>query len=99
MVFQRPSKRYSRILRHSVALLIPRRFASGSWARLLKPVFAVDVSRCPRCKSDLEIIAAVLDPNQIARYLKHTGMPAAPPSRAGVKMRLANEECYECLEC
>jgi len=65
---------------------------SGSWARLLKRVFAIDVSRCPRCGSDLEIIAAVLDPKQIARYLKHTGMPAAPPARAGVKMRVANDE-------
>jgi len=65
---------------------------SGSWARLLKRVFAIDVSRCPRCKSELEIMAAVLDPIQIARYLKHTGMPAAPPSRAGVKMRIACEE-------
>jgi hypothetical protein len=50
------------------------------------------VSRCPHCGSDLEIIAAVLDPKQIARYLKHTGMPAAPPARAGVKMRVANDE-------
>jgi hypothetical protein len=65
---------------------------SGSWARLLKRVFAIDVSRCPRCKSELEIIAAVLDPKQIARYLKHTGMPAAPPARAGVKMRVVYEE-------
>jgi len=65
---------------------------SGSWARLLKRVFAIDVSRCPRCCSDLEIIAAVLDPMQIARYLKHTGMPAAPPARAGVKMRAVCDE-------
>jgi hypothetical protein len=47
-----------------------------------KTVFAIDVSRCPRCKRDLEIIAAVLDPIQIARYLKPRGMPAAPPARA-----------------
>jgi hypothetical protein len=40
----------------------------------------------------LEIIAAVLDPIQIARYLKQTSMPAAPPARAGVKMRVANDE-------
>ncbi len=40
------------------------------------------------------IAAVVLDPIQIARYLKHTGMPAAPPTRAGVKMRLANDEWY-----
>jgi hypothetical protein len=53
---------------------------SNSWARLLKRVFSIDVSRCPRCKSDLEIIAAVWDSPQIARYLKHTGMPAAPPA-------------------
>jgi hypothetical protein len=65
---------------------------SGCWARFLKRVFAIDVSRCPRRRSDLEIIAAVLDPIQIGRYLKHKGMPAAPPARAGVKIRLANEE-------
>ncbi len=69
-----------------------RKVVSGSWARLLKRVFAIDVSRYPRCGADLEIIAAVLDPIQIARYLKHTGMPAAPPARAGVKIRLANDE-------
>ena len=71
---------------------------SGSWARLLKRVFAIDVSRCPRCGADLEIIAAVLDPIQIARYLKHTGMPAAPPARAGIKMRVDNEQWPEGAE-
>jgi hypothetical protein len=42
--------------------------------------------------NNLEIIAAVLDPTQIARYLKHTGKPAAPPARAGVKMRIVCDE-------
>jgi hypothetical protein len=58
----------------------PGGVASGSWARLLKRVFAIDVSRCPRCGSDLEIVAAVLDPKQIARYLVHAGMATAPPA-------------------
>jgi hypothetical protein len=40
---------------------------------------AID-SRCPRCGSDLEIVAAVLDPKQIARYLVHAGMATAPPA-------------------
>jgi len=36
--------------------------ASGvSWARLLRRVFSVDVSKCPRCGADLKIISAVLD--------------------------------------
>ena len=71
-----------------------RKVGAGAWARLLKRVFAIDVSRCPRCGSDLEIIAAVLDPFQIARYLKHVGMPAAPPAQTGVKMRSLCEEEY-----
>ena len=75
-----------------------KKVTSGSWARLLKRVFAIDVSRCPRCGADLEIIAAVLDPIEIARYLKHTGMPAAPPARAGVKMRVENEQWSEGAE-
>ncbi len=33
----------------------------------------------PRCGHDLEIIAATVDRIQIARYLKHTGMPARGP--------------------
>ena len=64
----------------------------GSWARLLRRVFAVDVSNCPRCGSDLEIISAVLDAEQIARYLKYVGMPAAPPARAGIKMKVLCED-------
>ena len=42
--------------------------------------------------SDLEIVAAVLDPKQIARYLGHAGMATAPPVRSGVKMRVLCEE-------
>jgi hypothetical protein len=61
---------------------------AGSWARLLRRVFAVDVSKCPRCGADLEIISAVMDPEQISRYLKYVGMPAAPPPRAGIKMKV-----------
>ena len=42
--------------------------------------------------SDLEIVAAVLDPKQIARYLGHAGMATATPVRGGVKMRVLCEE-------
>ncbi len=42
----------------------------------------------PRCGADLEIISAVLDTEQISRYLKYVGMPAAPPPRAGIKMKV-----------
>jgi hypothetical protein len=47
----------------------------------------------PNCKSDLEIVGPVLEPTQIARYLKHSGMPAATPARAGVKTRIIWNAC------
>ncbi len=89
-----PGKRKRKVSQQAVGIEKSEksRVSSGNWARLLKRVFAIDVSRCPRCGSDLEIIAAIVDPIQIARYLKHTGMPAAPPARAGVKMKVVCEE-------
>ena len=54
----------------------------------------MDVSRCPRCGHELEIISAVLNPRHIARYLRHVGMPAAPPRVSGVRMQLVLEEWF-----
>jgi hypothetical protein len=64
----------------------------GSWARLLKRVFAVDVSHCPHCGQDLAIVAAVTDSFSIQRYLKYVGMPAAPPRISEVRMKVLCEE-------
>ena len=66
----------------------------GSWSRLLKRVFRVDVSRCPRCGSDLEIVSVVTDGDGVARYLDHVGMGGRDPPRIwGVK---AASFAYEC---
>ena len=62
-----------------------RRVGEGSWARLLKRVFRVEVSRCPRCGRDLEIVSAVTEDDGIARYLEHVGMGRDPPLIWGVK--------------
>jgi len=50
-----------------------------SWARLLKRVFNIDVSICPRCTKKMRIIAAIEDPNVIKKILDHLGLPSAPP--------------------
>ena len=62
-----------------------RRVGEGSWSRLLKRVFRVDVSRCPRCGGDLEILSAVTDGDGVARYLEHVGMGRDPPRVWGVR--------------
>ena len=50
----------------------------------LHRVFAIDLSRCPRCGGSSQVIAAITDPGVIARILEHIGLdgrarPRAPP--------------------
>jgi len=48
-------------------------------AKLLKRIFKIDVGVCPKCGTDLEIRAAVSDPEEIRRYLRHVGLSEHPP--------------------
>ena len=42
----------------------------------------MDVGKCPKCGSDMRIVAAVHDPAGIARYLQHIGETADAPRLA-----------------
>ena len=60
-----------------------------SWMARLKRVFAIDLSYCPHCGGQLQVIGAITEPGVIARILQHVGMdgrvqPREPP------MALAN---------
>jgi hypothetical protein len=51
-----------------------------SWARLLKPVFDLDLEHSPNCGGELKIIAAILEAPVIEKILTHLGLQArAPP--------------------
>jgi len=52
------------------------------WARLLSQVFKVDVTKCDRCGGGMEVAAAICDPDQARRYLRHVGEDYDPPPRA-----------------
>ncbi len=49
----------------------PRLTAPMSWMQRLRRVFAIDLSRCPRCGATVRVIAAITDPALIARILQH----------------------------
>ena len=65
------------------------------WARLLKRVFKVEVTRCG-CGGTLKIIAAITTSNAIAKILGHFSLPAeAPvpfPARAPPQIEMMNIE-------
>jgi hypothetical protein len=61
---------------------LPPRARRLSWAELMRRIFAVDVLGCPRCRGRMCILAAIDQPEVIAKILTHLGLPArAPPAR------------------
>jgi hypothetical protein len=58
--------------------------ASMTWTQRLRRVFAIDLSRCPRCGAPLRVLAVITDPRVIAAILAHIETRAArapPPAR------------------
>jgi hypothetical protein len=51
------------------------------WQRLTRQL-GIDVETCPRCGGKMKVIALVRDPQGIARYLRHLGLPTEEPSMA-----------------
>jgi hypothetical protein len=52
------------------------------WAALLARVFAIDVTKCPRCAGRLRLVAAITDAASAKRYLDHVGLPSELPTLA-----------------
>ena len=55
---------------------------NSSWSKMLAKVFQVDVTQCQHCKGEMSIVAAIIKPSEVARYLKHLGIEHEPPARA-----------------
>lgn len=53
-----------------------------AWAQLLKKVWSVDVTQCPRCGGTVRILSAVLLQKAIKKILDHLGIPwPRPPNQ------------------
>jgi hypothetical protein len=51
------------------------------WAWLLRRVFKVDITICPKCQGSMRIVEAVTDPDTIARRLADAGLRPRPPPK------------------
>lgn len=63
----------------------PKSKSRVSWARLLKRVFNIDVSKCTKCSGPMKIIAAIEDPKVIKKILTHLGLPTKAPTPWSVR--------------
>ena len=60
----------------------------GSWARLLKRVFALDRATCPFCRQgSLRMIAAITQAEVLRTMLRHLQRAADPPPMAPARAR------------
>ncbi len=52
----------------------------SAWARLIAKVYEVDPMLCPRCGSEMKLIALITDPPDVRRILRHLlKIGRAPP--------------------
>jgi hypothetical protein len=58
------------------------------WAWLLRHVFEIDVSTCPRCGGATRWLEAATKPDAIARLLAKHGLGPRPPPRPSPKGQL-----------
>jgi len=50
-----------------------------AWARLLSKVYEIDPMVCPKCGSDMKVIAVIQEPEEIKRILRHLVKQGRPP--------------------
>jgi hypothetical protein len=58
--------------------------AAMSWMQRLRRVFAIDLSRCPRCGGQVRVIAAITDSRLSLRIIEHDAKGARAPPRASL---------------
>jgi formylglycine-generating enzyme required for sulfatase activity len=61
------------------ASLLPVRQRRLDWATLLRRVFAVDLTVCPRCTGAMRVLCAINDPPVAQKILRHLGLPTEGP--------------------
>ncbi len=59
------------------------------WAKLLKRVFNLDLTRCQHCGDDLRIIEAITQRQAIDKILNHLSLDPTPPAVAPARGKMA----------
>ena len=69
-----------------------------SWSKMLEKNFGLDLSICPSCGGEMQIMCRVADQDGIERYLKHLNLehhpPPIAPARYQARMLEFEQEPY-----
>jgi Putative transposase len=62
------------------SLTVRQRACRSAWARLIAKVYELDPLMCPRCGSEMKLIAVITDPSEVHTILRHLiKIGRAPP--------------------
>ena len=80
-----------------------REFTKSTWAACIKRIYEIDPLECPKCKSQMRIIAFIQDAHSIKDIMKAQGIPdfqAPPPIPKFIDTLEALDElpCYDSFE-
>ena len=56
-----------------------KKVEKSTWARLIKKVYGTDPLKCPRCGSEMKILAIIMDPGETEKILRHLAKIGQPP--------------------
>ena len=61
-------------------MTVPHAACRSAWARLIAKVYQTDPLLCPRCGSEMRLIAVITDPAEVRTILRHLlKIGSAPP--------------------
>ena len=60
--------------------------SNGSWSKLLRRVFGIDISKCNSCGREMRIIASITKVIVIRQILSHIGLSPQPPPIAPARL-------------
>jgi hypothetical protein len=61
-------------------ITVTKRTSRKAWARLLSKVYEIDIFRCPKCESQMSVIAVIRDPDEIQKITAFLeGQGRGPP--------------------
>jgi hypothetical protein len=66
---------------------LERKPNKGSWAKLLRKVFGIDISKCRECGGEMRVIASIIQLDVIQKILAHLGFSPQPPPIAPARSR------------
>ncbi|MCK4799299.1 MAG: hypothetical protein KAT05_18140 [Spirochaetes bacterium] len=59
--------------------ILSNKYSNQSWARLMQKVYEIYPLVCPKCQSEMKIVAIIMNVDEIQKILNHLKRNKSPP--------------------